>query len=95
MGNKLKSAIGMAAQASVFGVCPFADAVSRRISERAAMGKEKYGVTCERTDLELKEWLTHLQEELMDAAVYIERAKYDLWRATEDSLPITQDHEPS
>ena len=33
----------------------------------------KYGVTMERGDLSLIEWLTHLQEELMDAAVYVQR----------------------
>ncbi len=27
----------------------------------------------ERTDLSVHEWLVHLQEELMDAAVYVER----------------------
>ena len=61
-------------------VCPFADAVARRIVQRAEKGKEKYGLTCERTDLDLHQWLTHLQEELMDAVVYIERSKYELWR---------------
>ena len=34
---------------------------------------EKYGVTMERGDLNFKEWMTHLQEELMDAIVYIEK----------------------
>ena len=64
-------------------VCPFADAVARRIVQRAAKGKEKYGVTCERTDLDLHQWLTHLQEELMDAVVYIERSKFEIWREKE------------
>lgn len=38
-------------------------------------GLQKYGVTVARTDLKLSEWLQHLQEELMDAAVYVERLK--------------------
>ena len=71
-------------------ICPFADAVARRIAERAAKGREKYGVTCERMDLNLRQWLTHLQEELMDAAVYIERTKYELWREKEDDERTTR-----
>jgi hypothetical protein len=69
---------------SIKAVCPFADAVAKRIEMRAQKGLEKYGVTCERSDLDLHQWMTHLQEELMDAAVYIERTKYELWREKED-----------
>ena len=69
---------------SIKAICPFADAVARRIAERAQEGLVKYGVTCERTDLDLRQWLTHLQEELMDASVYIERTKFELWREKED-----------
>ena len=69
---------------SIKAVCPFANAVAKRIEMRAQKGLEKYGVTCERSDLDLHQWLTHLQEELMDAAVYIERTKYELWREKED-----------
>ena len=42
---------------------------------RAEAGKEKYGTTLERKDLEEKAWLQHLQEELLDAANYIEVLK--------------------
>ena len=49
--------------------------VIEQIRSRAAKGKEKYGVTLERTDLNFLEWLQHLQEELMDAAVYVEKLK--------------------
>ena len=42
---------------------------------RAQGGKEKYGTTLERKDLEDKAWLQHLQEELLDAANYIEVLK--------------------
>jgi hypothetical protein len=38
-------------------------------------GFRKYGTTTERTDLSLLDWLQHLQEELLDAAVYVERLK--------------------
>ena len=42
---------------------------------RAEKGLQKYGVTTERKDLSVIEWLQHLQEELMDATVYIEKLK--------------------
>lgn len=46
--------------------------------ERAQKGFEKYGTTTERTDIDLQGWLQHLQEELMDATIYIERLKQEL-----------------
>lgn len=51
----------------------YEEQVIKKIRERAEVGKNKYGVTMERTDLNTLEWLVHLQEELMDAAVYVER----------------------
>lgn len=48
-------------------------AVIDKHSTRAARGLAKYGVTTERGDLSTTEWLGHLQEELMDAAVYVQR----------------------
>ena len=49
--------------------------VIEQIRNRAAVGKNKYGHTLERNDLNLLEWLQHLQEELMDAACYVEKLK--------------------
>lgn len=49
------------------------ESVISKIRERAEVGKNKYGVTMERDDLTTKEWLVHLQEELMDAVVYLEK----------------------
>jgi hypothetical protein len=51
------------------------DGVIDKLIDRAVVGKKKYGVTLDRNDLSLNEWLTHLQEELMDAVNYIERIK--------------------
>ena len=48
------------------------DEVCRKIQQRAEVGLAKYGVSLERTDLTKLEWLIHLQEELMDAAGYLE-----------------------
>lgn len=48
------------------------EAVILKHRQRAARGLEKYGVTTERTDLTTREWFQHCQDELMDAAVYLE-----------------------
>ncbi len=45
---------------------------------REQAGLNKYGTNTERTDLTTLEWLQHLQEELLDGAVYIERLKGDV-----------------
>ena len=44
-----------------------------KIRERAEVGEKKYNTTMERTDLSYDEWLQHLQEELLDACVYLEK----------------------
>lgn len=46
--------------------------------ERAKKGKLKYGVDTTRKDLTVFEWLTHLQEELMDATVYIQKLRTEM-----------------
>jgi len=43
--------------------------------KRSKVGIEKYGQTMEREDLSALDWLQHLQEELMDATLYIESLK--------------------
>lgn len=47
--------------------------VIEKIRCRALEGQAKYGTTMERTDLKFHAWAKHLQEELMDAAIYLER----------------------
>jgi hypothetical protein len=46
--------------------------------ERSQLGIQKYGRTLDRDDLNLTDWLNHLQEELMDATLYIEKLKADV-----------------
>ena len=46
--------------------------VITQLCSREEKGMSKYGVNTERKDLSTLEWLQHLQEELMDATVYIE-----------------------
>jgi len=51
--------------------------VIKKIQSRAEIGESKYGVTMERKDLSLCDWITHLQEELLDASIYAEKLKED------------------
>ena len=52
--------------------------VITQFRDREEEGLRKYGVNTERTDLSSLEWLQHLQEELMDASVYIEKLKNEM-----------------
>jgi len=47
--------------------------VCTKITQRAQIGKEKYGTTMDRKDLTKLQWLKHAQEEAMDLAVYLEK----------------------
>jgi len=49
-----------------------------KYTERSRVGIEKYGTTLERNDFTPEQWITHLQEELMDATLYIERLLFEL-----------------
>jgi hypothetical protein len=52
---------------------PIVDSVRFKYKKRSEVGIAKYGTTLDRTDIDLVGWLTHLQEELMDATLYVER----------------------
>jgi len=52
--------------------------VITQLRDREEQGLLKYGVNTERKDLSTLEWLQHLQEELMDATVYIEKLKNEM-----------------
>jgi hypothetical protein len=47
--------------------------IIQKIQARAEAGKQKYGTTMARKDLTFKQWVQHLQEELLDAAIYAEK----------------------
>ncbi len=50
-------------------------AVIRKFQERSDVGVKKYGVTLDRTDLKVMDWIQHAQEELMDGILYLEKLK--------------------
>ncbi len=49
--------------------------VSQQLLSRMYVGYAKYGTDTTREDLSTLDWLQHLQEELLDAAVYIQVLK--------------------
>ena len=49
------------------------EAVRQKLLDRSQVGIEKYGTTLDRKDIDLVGWLNHLQEELLDAACYVQR----------------------
>ena len=49
------------------------DEVCRKIQARTKVGLKKYGITMEDEILSIYDWLNHLQQELMDATVYVEK----------------------
>ena len=57
---------------------PIVEQVVDKFNERSRVGIEKYGTTLDRDDLNLVDWLNHLQEELMDATLYIQKLKNEL-----------------
>jgi hypothetical protein len=57
---------------------PIVDRVVNKFGHRSRLGIAKYGTTLDENKATLIEWLTHLQEELMDATLYIEKLKSEL-----------------
>jgi hypothetical protein len=54
------------------------ESVIEQFKQRSNVGINKYGTTLDREDLTMLEWLKHLQEELMDATLYVEKIKSKL-----------------
>lgn len=54
------------------------ESVIDQFKDRSNVGIRKYGTTLDRDDLSTLEWLNHLQQELMDATLYIEKLKTKL-----------------
>lgn len=54
------------------------ESVISSFKQRSEVGINKYNKTMDRDDLTTLEWLQHLQEELMDATLYLEKLKQKL-----------------
>ncbi|RWO90877.1 hypothetical protein [Mesorhizobium sp.] len=55
-------------------------AVREDLLSRSELGIAKYGVTLDRTDLNLRDWLQHAYEETLDQANYLKRAIMEIER---------------
>lgn len=49
--------------------------VVEKFKQRSEFGQRKYGTNLDRTDLSFLDWVQHMQEELMDAILYLEKMK--------------------
>ena len=68
--------------------------VITQLRDREEEGLRKYGVNTERIDLSTLEWLQHLQEELMDASVYIEKLKNEMKETKKEMSGMKWKKEP-
>jgi hypothetical protein len=54
---------------------PIVETVINKFKQRSEVGQRKYGTTLEENKLPFLSWVTHMQEELMDAILYLEKLK--------------------
>ena len=54
------------------------ESIIEKFRERSAVGIKKYNTTLDRDDLNTDDWLNHLQEEMMDALLYIQKLRYEI-----------------
>lgn len=52
--------------------------VIEKFITRSEFGKTKYGTDLDRTDLGVLDWITHAQEEHMDAILYLEKLRKEI-----------------
>ncbi len=54
---------------------PIVDSVIKKFKDRSDVGIKKYGTTLDRKDINFDGWAEHLQQELMDGILYLERLR--------------------
>jgi hypothetical protein len=54
---------------------PVVERIIEKFKKRSEVGQRKYGTTLEANNLPFLDWVTHMQEELMDAILYLEKMK--------------------
>tara|TARA_R110000824_G_scaffold93790_1_gene226793 strand:+ start:224 stop:481 length:258 start_codon:yes stop_codon:yes gene_type:complete len=71
---------------------PIIEKVCDQLVSRSDVGYKKYGVTLAEDAPDLQKWLQHLQEELLDAANYVEKLKSVLsYVVSYDNLKLLDD----
>ncbi len=51
------------------------ESVIKKFKDRSDVGIKKYGTTLDRSDINFDGWAEHLQQELMDGILYLERLR--------------------
>jgi hypothetical protein len=68
----------------------FRDPVVQRVVDkfvsRSDVGYKKYGVTLEKDKSNIFQWINHLQEELMDAVLYLQKLKEESTEEMQQAL---------
>lgn len=59
----------------------------KRFLSRSAKGIDTYGMTLEQNRMPIKDWNLYLQEELMDASLYLEKLR-SLHEQTDESIKL-------
>ena len=54
------------------------ESIIEKFKQRSEVGIKKYGTTLDRDDLNTDDWLNHLQEEMMDSLLYIQKLRYEI-----------------
>ena len=71
----------------------FRDPVVERVVDsfvsRSDVGFKKYWITLDKDPQDMFVWLNHLQEELMDAVLYLQKAKETYTEDLQDGLYLT------
>lgn len=62
----------------------------RKLLQRDALGRQKYGTSLDRSDLDLGEWATHAVEEMLDGAGYMLRVADEFEGLVADAMRKVQ-----
>ena len=65
---------------------PVVERVVNKFVTRSDVGYAKYGITLEDDKSNIFQWLNHLQEELMDAVLYLQKLKETTTEKMEEAL---------
>jgi len=65
---------------------PVVEGVVDKFVSRSDVGFAKYGKTLRDDDSDLFTWVNHLQEELMDAVLYMQRLKEEITTLKEEAI---------
>lgn len=68
---------------------PIVQNVIEKFKQRSELGQKKYNTTLEQNNAPFLDWVVHMQEELMDAILYLEKLKI-----TNSTIPQTHSDKP-